>query len=135
MSKLYNTYLELKKQNNQTIYLFKSGIFFIALDEDARFLSDTFHLKLVNFSDTIVKCGFPCSSFNKYSNLFKSHSLDVQVIEATNNISYTLKEYSQSQSVTELLTFIHSANVNNLSVVEAYQFISDLQKMASNIEH
>lgn len=135
MSKLYNIYTDLKKKNKQIIYLFKSGIFFIALDDDARLLSDTFNLKLGNLSDSIVRCGFPCSSFSKYSKLFNCHNLDVQIIDYADNTLYSLKNYSQSQSITKLLTFIQSVDVNNLSIVEAYQFISDLQKMALNIEY
>lgn len=40
MSKLYNSYLELKEKNSNFIYLFKNGVFFIALDEDAIKLSN-----------------------------------------------------------------------------------------------
>ena len=85
MSKLYNTYLALKKQDSKTIYLFKSGIFFLALDKDAYTLSDIFHFKLGNLTDTIVKCGFPCSSFDKYSSLFKVQTLTIKIIELENN--------------------------------------------------
>ena len=56
MSKLYNTYLALKKQDSQTIYLFKSGIFFIAIDDDARTLSNAFDFKLSNLNNDILKC-------------------------------------------------------------------------------
>ena len=35
MSKLYKKFLELKRSNNNKVYLFKSGIFYIALAEDA----------------------------------------------------------------------------------------------------
>ena len=132
MSKLYNTYLALKKQDSKTIYLFKSGIFFIALDEDACFLSNIFHFKLVNLTDTLVKCGFPCSSFNKYDNLFKSHNLQIKIIESNNTI-YNLNQYNQSSSISDLLNFITSIDVNNLSVKEAYKFIEDLKNKVNNI--
>lgn len=36
MSKLYNSYLELKEKDSNFIYLFKNGVFFIALYEDAK---------------------------------------------------------------------------------------------------
>ena len=99
MSKLYNTYLALKKQDSQTIYLFKSGIFFLALDKDAYTLSDIFHFKLGNLTDTVVKCGFPCSSFDKYSNLFKIHNLGFKIIELEKNNVYSFNEYKKNQSV------------------------------------
>ena len=40
MSKLYNNYLALKKENESTLFLFKSGIFYIFLDEDATKISN-----------------------------------------------------------------------------------------------
>ena len=135
MSKLYNTYLALKKQDSKTIYLFKSGIFFLALDKDAYTLSDIFHFKLGNLTDTVVKCGFPCSSFDKYSNLFKIHNLDFKVIELENNTIYNFNEYKQNQSIVELLELISSVDVNNLSITEAYQWIEDIKNKVSDISN
>lgn len=135
MSKLYNTYLALKKQDSQTIYLFKSGIFFLALDKDAYTLSDIFHFKLGNLTDTVVKCGFPCSSFDKYSNLFKIHNLGFKIIELENNNVYRFNEYKQNQSIVELLEYISSVDVNNLSITEAYQWIEDVKNKVSDIRN
>ncbi len=59
MSKLYKTYLILKNQDKNTLYLFKSGIFYIFLDENAKIISNILNLKLTNLSPTVVKCGFP----------------------------------------------------------------------------
>ena len=133
MSKLYNTYLTLKKHNSQTIYLFKSGIFFIALDADAHILSNIFHFKLGNLTDSIVKCGFPCSSFDKYSNLFKSYQLNIKIIEMDNNTSYNLYEYKQSQATTELLNAISSIDIDNLSISETYKLLEEIQNKAKKI--
>ena len=66
MSKLYLIYKKLKEINKTTIYLFKSGIFYIALSDDAIFLSSKFNLKLTNLNSTILKCWFPVSSIDKY---------------------------------------------------------------------
>ena len=43
MSKLYNIYLEEKKKNRDILLLFKSGIFYIAIAEDAIKLSNLLH--------------------------------------------------------------------------------------------
>ena len=58
MSKLIKIYKDLKTQNNDKIYLFKSGIFYIFLDEAAKEMSKTFNFKLTNLNDEFVKCGF-----------------------------------------------------------------------------
>ena len=44
------------------LYLFRSGIFYIGLDEDAKKLTETLGLKLTNFDGNTVKCGFPSNS-------------------------------------------------------------------------
>lgn len=135
MSKLYNTYLTLKKQDSKTIYLFKSGIFFLALDKDAYTLSDIFHFKIGNLTDTIVKCGFPCSSLDKYSSLFKVHNLTIKIIELENNTIYRFHDYQQSKTITELLKTISSVDINNLSITEAYQWIEDLKNKIMDISN
>ena len=60
MSKLYNQYLKLKSDTKEKniIYLFKSGIFYICLDEDARKMSDIFDFKITPINEDVVKCGF-----------------------------------------------------------------------------
>lgn len=135
MSKLYNTYLELKKKDEEIIYLFKSGIFFIALDDDAYTLSKFFHFKITNLTDTVVKCGFPCSSFDKYSNLFLLHHLKVKIIELNNKVIYPLNDYTQTITITELLNDIKSIDINTLSIQEAYQFIENLKNKVNKINN
>lgn len=56
----YITYIKnVKTKILGKIYLFKSGIFYIALEEDATFLSELLGFKLTNFNETVMKCGFP----------------------------------------------------------------------------
>lgn len=50
MSKLYDKFSSLKNSNKDTLYLFKSGIFFIALNEDATKLSEIFGFKITNLN-------------------------------------------------------------------------------------
>ena len=54
MSKLYNKYLELKSKDDTYLYLFKSGMFYIFLDEDAKIVSEKLNLKLTNFNDSVL---------------------------------------------------------------------------------
>lgn len=60
MSKIYDKYLKLKSSNDyqeNTVYLFKSGIFFIFIEEDAKTMSQLLNLKLGKLNENIVKCG------------------------------------------------------------------------------
>lgn len=132
MSKLYNTYEELKKENSDLIYLFKSGIFFIALDKDAYALSSLFGFKLSNFTPNIVKCGFPCSSYDKYSKLFNACNLDTKVVELSNSSTYEVVNYEKEQKINSILDKINSIDINSLSVKDAYEFIENLQNILKN---
>lgn len=134
MSKLYNTYVELKKRNSNSIYLFKSGIFFIALDEDAKKLSNLFNFKLSNFTPSVTKCGFPCSSLEKYIKMFNACNLTIKVIEPEGNTLYYLKDYTQNLHITEFLNSIRTIDINNLSIQGAYDLLEQLQKTAQKID-
>lgn len=134
MSKLFNIYLNEKNNNKDTILLFKSGIFYIALDEDAITLSKLLNLKLTNLNDVVKKCGFPCSSLDKYTRLFQLYNLNIKFIEIDKNISYSIPEYTESKIIKDLLEQIKNVNIDSLSISEAYKFIEDLKEKASNIK-
>ena len=133
MSKLYNNYLELKKEESSFIYLFKSGIFYIALQEDAKVLSQKFGLKLTNLSDTIIKCGFPSNSIDKYISLFTNNNIKFKIIDSKMNTSFSPTEYKQDTKTKELLNLINNTNPDLLSIKEAYSFIENIKDMAKEI--
>lgn len=77
MSKIYDNYLKLKKSNSNKYYLFKSGSFYIFIDEDAKKISEITTLKPTNLTNDIVKCGFPKSALDKYMSIFKNLNIDI----------------------------------------------------------
>ena len=93
MSKLYQTYVALKIQDSTQLYLFKSGIFYIFLDEDAKLISSLFNLKLTNLNSVVVKCGFPTSQLEKYTRLFNTANLSFKIIDVADNSSYSPKDF------------------------------------------
>lgn len=133
MSKLYEKYLSLKKENNSKYYLFKSGIFYIFLDDDAKKISHILNLKLGNLNENILKCGFPVNSFQKYMSLLKNANCNVEIIEnpskKTDLTSSNIN--SQNNSLLEkLLIKIANINPDNLSIREVYLFLEDISKQA-----
>jgi DNA mismatch repair ATPase MutS len=58
MSKLYDVYLEKKKDDAGKVYLFKNGNFYIMLGDDAAKLSEDLALKLTRFSKDTNKWVF-----------------------------------------------------------------------------
>ena len=132
MSKLLNTYLNLKKQNPKTIYLFKSGLFYIALEDDAKLLSNQLNLKITNLNDEAVKCGFPVSSFDKYFPRIKEINEQVKILDK-DTISEAAN-YVDNKNIQELITEIKNVDINNLSVSQAFAFIEKIKANVSSIK-
>lgn len=132
MSKLYDIYKKLKNENNETIYLFKSGVFYICLDNDAKILSKIYNLKLTNLNVDIVKCGFPCSSFDKYYKLFVNDNINFKIVE--NNTIFDGADYLQNKTLLSLLEKINQVSVDNLSVSEAYRFIEEIKELTLKLK-
>lgn len=84
MVKIYDRYLRLKSIDSETLYLFKSGMFYIFLDEDAKRISKLTLLKLTKYNNDIVKCGFPDNSLDRYMELFNNLGLNVRLIKENN---------------------------------------------------
>lgn len=136
MSKLYENYLFLKnndENSSNTLYLFKSGIFFIFLDDDAKIASRLLHLKLTCLTEKVVKCGFPISSLEKYKNLLDKTNYNIKIIDSSKHISYTTSNYHIEDNIKQLLSKISNVDYNALSIKEAYQFIEEIQTSAQNI--
>lgn len=134
MSKLYDKYLELKACDYSKLYLFKSGIFYIFLAEDANIVSNTLGLKLTKFNDTVCKCGFPISASTKYCELLKIANFSFEIVDVSNNQKYTINEYSTSNQISKLLEKINSIDIDNISIKEAYELLSEIKVIASSIK-
>ena len=134
MSKLYETYLFLKKsEDNNTLLLFKSGIFFIFLENDARIASNILNLKITHLNENIIKCGFPKNSLDKYLNLINQTSYKVKIIDSSNNTYYKTNEYVINEEIMQLLYKISKIDTYNLSIKEAYEFIDVIKSKAINL--
>lgn len=131
MSKLLNTYINLKKQDSNYIYLFKNGIFYLALEDDARFLSKEFNLKLTSLNAEAVKCGFPCSSFDKYYLMLTNINKEFKIIDKEMISNSTV--YLENKEILELLNKIKDVDVNSLSVSEAFSFIENISENSKKI--
>ena len=99
MSKLYQTYAALKMQDSSQLYLFKSGIFYIFLDEDAKLISTKFNLKLTNLNSIVVKCGFPTSQIEKYTNLFNIANISFKIVDVQKNELYSPKDFILDKNI------------------------------------
>lgn len=49
------------------------------------------HLKLTNFNETIVKCGFPVKTLDKYLQLLKNYNYKISIIDNISKSPLILK--------------------------------------------
>ncbi len=136
MSKLLNIYNNLKEKDSNTLYLFKVGLFYNFLNNDAITISNLVHLKVTNLSPSIVKCGFPVNSLDKYLNLFNSLNLNIKIIDSANyNTIYKVDDYKLNSDIKDLFNKILNVDIESLSIQEAYSFIENLQNEVLHFDY
>lgn len=134
MSKLYEKYKTLKQEkSSQILYLFRYGIFFIFLEDDARLVSQALGLKLGKLNDTVVKCGFPINSLDKYTVLLKNMGYTIEIIDNHTTSSFSSTNYLQNEQLEKLMQDIIKVDINSLSVREAYELLHKIQQQFSII--
>lgn len=127
MSNLHKKYLQLKQQNCEYSYLFKCGIFYIFLDEDAKRLSPILSLKLTNLNDSVVKCGFPTTQLDKYLAYLKSADVPIKVIESyKSTATFSENDYIYLKKSTNFIKRISKINADKLSISEAFDLLQTI---------
>ena len=122
MSKLYAKYLEKKKENKDKYYLFKSGMFYIFLSEDAINISKITTLNISNLNNEIVKCGFPKKSLDKYLDIFKNMNLDIEIIEDI--------DFIENSKEDKVVNTIKKIDIDSITPIQA---LNILKKIKDNI--
>lgn len=123
MSKLHLEYLKRKKENNQQYYLFKSGMFYIFIDEDAEEISKYVPLKLTKFNNDIYKCGFPVNSLDKYLEVFKNLKLDVLVVEECNS------EKNSNKCKEKVIKKIKDLDLDRITPIKAFNLLCEFKEL------
>ena len=136
MSKLYSKYLEQKALNPNILYLFKSGIFYMALNDDANRLSDALSLRVTNITDKIYKCCFPVSKSDFYFKTLESLNIDYKIIDPSQNVVLNYAEYKDNEKFNSIITNLIKLDLNKTSFQDAYiiltNTIHDLKQILAN---
>lgn len=127
MSKLLNQYNELKKQDNSCIYLFRVGIFYNILNEDAKIVNDKIGLKITNLSPDIIKCGFPITTLDKYKTIFTEKSINFKVIDNLPESMNTI-DYINNIEIKKILNTITNLDMNNTTFQQSFNILLDMQQ-------
>lgn len=125
MSKLYSKYLEQKALNPNELYLFKSGIFYMALNEDANRLSDALSLKVTNITDKLYKCCFPVSKSDYYFKTLESLSINYKIIDPSQNVVLNYAEYKDNERFNGIITNLLKLDLNKTSFQDAYIILTN----------
>ena len=133
MSKLYSKYIQLKKQNPNIVYLFKSGIFYLALDEDATKLSESLKLSLGKLNEDVVKVGFPVSSRERYVRLLEALSIPFQFVDDTYGVIENYSDYSNNEKLKSIVSKVLAIDFDNLTFKESFGILFGMQKELQEI--
>lgn len=133
MSKLYDNFVNLKGSNKNKIYLFKSGIFFIALNEDATKLSEIFGFKITNLNDTVTKCGFPAKRIEYYSSLLDKMNIDFELIDSNSKKIENSSEYISNLNFNSIIDKLVKIDFDNITCKEAFDILYSLSLESKKI--
>ena len=133
MSKLYDNFVNLKGSNKDKIYLFKSGIFFIALNEDATKLSEIFGFKITNLNDTVTKCGFPAKRIEYYSSLLDKMNIDFELIDSNSKKIENSSEYISNLNFNSIIDKLVKIDFDNITCKDAFDILYSLSLESKKI--
>lgn len=117
MSKIYDKFLELKKEDASYMYLFRSGNFYIFLGEDADLINNYVVLKRTNFCKETFKCGFPISSLDDYLKVFNNQHLKVKVVNP------------EEKNIDKAIEELRKINLDNITPIKALNILKELREL------
>lgn len=126
MSKLYDKYLILKKEEPNKLYLFRCGKFYIFLEEDCEFINDYVVLKKTPFSKDVLKCGFPDQSLENYMRVFNNLNLNVEIIE-DEGFKKSSKILDSKKLEEDVIKEIKKINLNKTTPIDALKFLNKIK--------
>ena len=123
MSKLYKSYLNLKNEDKEKIYLFKSGMFYIALDKDCEKLSEIFGFKQTKLNEQVNKCGFPISRLEFYIEQLNNRNLQFEIVDGDYSKIENYSDYMNNCKIKKIIQDIKEMDLNNITFKQAYEFL------------
>ena len=133
MSKLYVKYSQLKKNAPDTVYLFKVGIFYIALEEDATRLSKALKLNIGKLNEDIIKVAFPVSSKDRYVRMLNALEIPFRIVDDTYGVIENYSDYVNNEKLRDIVKNILSLDFDNITFKEAYELLFSIRNDLANI--
>ena len=133
MSKLYDEYRKLKIKDESKLYIFKSGMFYIALEDDAKTLSEMFDFKIVKLNENVVKSGFPISRLEYYLELLNKRNINFEIIDGNYSKIENYEDYMNNCKLKKIITDINNLDLDNVTFKEAYNYLEKLKNEIKKI--
>ena len=130
MSKLENKYNQMKAQNKDIVYILRSGIFYIFMNEDAVLINKTLGLKITDLGPNIIKCGFPISQVEKYKSMLDEKGIKYQIIDDLPNSN--VEAYLNDVEIKKTLQKIANLNIDEITLRQAYDILLEINKKLKN---
>lgn len=128
MSKLYKLYTNLKNNDPEKIYIFKSGMFYIGLQEDAKKLSEIFGFKVTNLNENVVKVGFPQTRLDYYiQKLEIMKDIDFEIVDSNYAKIENYNDYLNNSKMKFIIDDILKLDLDNTTFRQAFDILSDLK--------
>ena len=124
-------YNELKKEDASSIYLFRVGIFYNILNEDAKLINEKLGLKITDLGPSIFKCGFPVSQLDKYIILLNKLKIKYKVIDNLPNSN--VNDYMKNIEIKKVLNKITDLDMNNTTFQQSFNILLDIQNKLKGI--
>ncbi|MCI9178230.1 MAG: hypothetical protein HFJ28_06795 [Clostridia bacterium] len=128
MSKLYSRYSELKKAEPNFVYLFKVGIFYLAIENDAIKLSECLKLNLGKLNETTAKVGFPVSKLDHYVRLMQAHNIPFKIADDTYGIINNYTDYLNNEQLKDIVNQLLALDFDNITFKEGFETLLSVQK-------
>ena len=132
MSKLMKQYNELKKEDASSIYLFRVGIFYNILNEDAKLINEKLGLKITDLGPSIFKCGFPVSQLDKYIILLNNLKIKYKVIDNLPNSN--VNDYMKNIEIKKILNKIADLDMNNTTFQQSFNILLDIKNKLEKLQ-
>ena len=133
MSKILKQYNELKEKDASSIYIFRIGIFYNILNEDAKIINEKLGLKITSLSPEIIKCGFPISSLEKYTRKLDNLQLQYKVIDDLPQ-NTNIVDYTNNVEIKKILKKITELDMNNTTFQQSFNILLDIQNKLKKIQ-
>lgn len=92
---LLDKIMEVKEKNEGKICIFRQGVFYVVIGDDACILTERVGLKKICYCKGVCKVGIPINTINRYMQVFKRLKLNFCVFDYTEKLGEYEFMYSE----------------------------------------